>query len=41
MSKNINKTNTHLEEALSDFISKISDDSKHRWNADTKAWVAL
>ena len=27
MSKNINKTNTHLEEALSDFISKISDDS--------------
>ena len=27
MSKNINKTNTHLEEVLSDFISKISDDS--------------
>ena len=27
MSKNIKKTNTHLEEALSDFISKISDDS--------------
>ena len=21
--------------------TKISDDSKHRWNADTKAWVAL
>jgi len=21
--------------------NKISDDSKHRWNADTKAWVAL
>ena len=26
MSKDINKTNTHLEEALSDFISKISED---------------
>ena len=21
--------------------TKISDESKHRWNADTKAWVAL
>ena len=26
MSKDINKTNTHLVEALSDFISKISED---------------
>ena len=39
MSKNINKTNTHLEEALSDFISKISDDSNKNTDLIAKKFL--
>ena len=39
MSKNINKTNTHLEEALWDFISRISDDSNKNTDLIAKKFL--